>query len=123
MAKGKDKKKTTATTTGNGKKKIPKGYKEKADIPHVSDLLAFGAPETANVRKTWKDKLMFPLALFITFVLSFFVFDYMINNFTTHKPIKLPNVSERMRVNLPKKPKRPAYDPKMEEKTFDQPDL
>ena len=118
MADGKKK----STATGNGKKKIPKGYKEKPDLPPVSDLLAFGAPETANVSKTWKDKIVFPLILFVLFFLSMGVFDYFIKNYTTHKPIKLPNVSERMRVNLPKKPKRPAYDPKME-KTSDQPDL
>ena len=88
---------------------VPKGYKVKKELPPVGDLLAYGAAENAGKKTTFWEDMRFPVFLMVTFFVSMFVFDFFINNYTTHKPFKLPRAAKDMakkyRINLPKKEK------------------
>jgi flagellar biosynthesis protein FlhB len=73
-------------------KPVPKGYKRKKQVPPVSFLLKHGDPETVDKKQTWTEMYGPPVMIMITFVLSFFVFYYFIENHTTHRPITLPRM-------------------------------
>ncbi|CAJ1942684.1 unnamed protein product [Cylindrotheca closterium] len=73
-------------------KPVPKGYKRKKTVPPVSFLLKHGDPETADKKMSWRELYGPPVMIMITFVLSFFVFYYFIENHTTHRPITLPRM-------------------------------
>mmetsp|Transcript_12995 Transcript_12995/g.30768 ORF Transcript_12995/g.30768 Transcript_12995/m.30768 type:complete len:108 (-) Transcript_12995:558-881(-) len=75
---------------------VPKGYKRKKQVPPVSFLLKNGDPESADKPQSWMDVYGPPVMIMITFILSFFVFHYFIENHTTHKPITLPRMPRQM---------------------------
>lgn len=75
---------------------IPKGYKRRKQLPHVSHLLTYGAPETEGKPKSWMDVFGPPILIVIVFVLSFHVFAYVIENHTHRLPRKLPRMPRKM---------------------------
>lgn len=81
----------------------PKGYKRKKKVPPVSFLLKHGDPESEGKPKSWADEYVFPLFVLVAFILSFFVFQYVIENHTTHRPIKLPRVPRQMTAKAERK--------------------
>ncbi len=58
--------------------------------PSVAYLLAHGDPETANLPKTWKDILGFPLVLSLVFFLSLLTFHYAPHSKSTRPKFELP---------------------------------
>lgn len=84
-------------------KPVPKGYKRKKEIPPVSFLLKHGDPEKVDKPQTWSEMYGPPVMIMITFILSFFVFYYFIENHTTHRPITLPRMPKQMTAKATRK--------------------
>ena len=81
----------------------PKGYKRKKQVPSVDFLLKNGDPESEGKPKSWAEVYGFPVFVMVTFILSFFVFYYFIENHTTHRPIKLPRMPRQMKAKAERK--------------------
>jgi hypothetical protein len=66
--------------------------REKKVLPGVDYLLKYGDPEKEGQPKEFWDIYFFPVFCCVTFILSFFVFYYFIENHTTHKSFELPRM-------------------------------